>query len=182
MTTAGRAPLALAGAVGLALLAGMAAARLSVADSGEVELRVTDHRAGIADFDAVHLSLTEILLHPSGRPRAEGWVSVLKGAPAIDIVPLKDGRWTTVGIVRVPAHRYDAIRVKATVIRAHRKAGKPVPIESLSTTVALGFSIDRLGRVPILLDFYLEDQTDHDPPRYELKLRRAAVGATASGG
>lgn len=146
-------------------------------DMGEVALRVTDHRAGIDDFHSVHVSLAEISLHPAGRGRTEGWVRILEGAAPIDIVPLKDGRWTAAGVVPVAAQRYDAIRVAAQVSSARRKAGAQVPIAPAYATVALPLAVDARSAVPVLLDFYLENQTEHDPPRYELKLRRVTVAA-----
>jgi hypothetical protein len=177
LTDGGRRSFVRATAAGVALLAVPGAARTALRDAGEVELRVTDHRAGIEDFHAVDVSLTDVSLHPAGRTRGEGWVPALSAAPAVDIVPLKDGRWTAAGTARVPAQRYDAIRIAAAVSRGRRKTGAALPIAPASATVAIGLVVDVQVRVPILLDFYLEDQTEHHPPRYALKLRRVSVGA-----
>jgi hypothetical protein len=174
--------IARAALAGFALLAAAAAAP---SPQGAIELRITDHRAGIDDFVAVHVAVAEVLLHRAGSPRSAGWVPVLRDAPPVDIAPLKEGRSAPLGKAGVPAGRYDAVRVVARVERAQPKRGPPVPIVDAAAVVALSLELDPGGRAPLLLDFYLEDQTDHHPPRYELKLRRAtpstAVPAAARG-
>jgi hypothetical protein len=64
---------------------------LTWGETGLVEVRVTDHRAGIGDFRAFWVELAAVSLHARGLPRRQGWVDVLQHAPLVDIVPLKDG-------------------------------------------------------------------------------------------
>ncbi len=145
---------------------------------GRVEIRVTDHRAGIEDFRAFTISIAEVALHQSGQPRRQGWMAVLRGSSCIDLVPLKNGKWAAAGFGRVPAGRYDAIRVMPELREARHRYERPVAVKPAGATLVFDDAIEikRGALLPVLLDFYVEDQTDHAPPRYVLKLRHVGVG------
>lgn len=139
---------------------------------GQVEIRVTDHQAGIGNFHELQISIAEILLHKSGQDRRDGWMSILRESRSVDIVPLKDGKWESIGVVQVPPGRYDAIRVRANAREARYKSGRQFPLHSLNTVLASPIEIKEGIKSTVLVDFYVEDQTEHLPPRYVLKLRR----------
>lgn len=157
---------------------------LEVNAGGRIEVRVTDHRAGIEDFHEVKIALSEVSLHRSGASRRNGWVTVLRESRAVDIVPLKDGRWEAAGVGQVPTGQYDAIRVTPSVREVRHKGGLPVSVGSAAATVMFHdiLGIAQGTVLPVLLDFYVEDQTDHAPPRYVLKLRHVALGKPAAQG
>lgn len=162
----------------LVVLLGPLLAPAAIAD-GRLDVRVTDHRAGIEDFREVSIQVSVLALHRAGRARREGWITVLRGSRPVDIVPLKDGKWQSVGIVRVPTGRYDAVRVVPAVREARRKDGAPASVGTSAGTVMFHdeLEIKRGTVLPLLLDFYVEDQTDHAPPRHALKLRHVGIGA-----
>ncbi len=145
---------------------------------GRIDVRVTDHRAGIEDFREVKIQVAEVALHRAGRSRSDGWVTVLRGSRPVDIVLLKDGKWESVGIARVPAGRYDAVRVLPSVREARRRDAAPASVDPSVGTVMFHdeLEIKRGAMLPLLLDFYVEDQTDHAPLRYALKLRHVGLG------
>jgi len=152
-----------------ALLGGASGA--GAGPTGRVEVRVTDHRAAIDDFATLHVELAEVALHGRGRPRDQGWVPAVRGAAAVDLVPLKEGRWAVVGVGTVPAERYDAVRVRFGAMRGALRAG-PVPdVRAIGSTVAVTLTVvpDRVAAV--LVDLYVEDVTDHDPGRYQGKVK-----------
>ncbi|MFY9314665.1 MAG: DUF4382 domain-containing protein [Burkholderiales bacterium] len=148
------------------------------AAGGRIEVRVTDHRAGIENFRSLTISVSEVWLHRSGRARRDGWTAALKDSRPVDIVPLKDGKWEKVGIGALPAGKYDAIRVDAIVREARHKGTNAVAMDPMSTVIAFHDEVEIKKDVllPVLLDFHVEDQTDHAPPRYVLKLRHVAIG------
>ncbi len=141
---------------------------------GQVEIRVTDHQAGIGNFLALKISVTEVQLHKLGEKRGEGWVPVLRGSRPVDIVPLKDGKWESIGVARVPHGRYDAIRVRARAQEIRYMAGREFPLHALDTTLASPLEVKKDVKSAVIVDFYVEDQTEHLPPRYMLKLRRVS--------
>lgn len=139
--------------------------------TGRVEVRVTDHRAGVGDFTAFQVELAKVSLHPRGQPRRQGWVEVIWRAPAVDIVPLKDGRWATVGQGSVAAARYDAVRVRFGNVRGVLKHGGLAEVLPLRSTVAVDLTVEPGTTRVVLIDLYVEDQTDHPSGRYALKVQ-----------
>lgn len=139
--------------------------------TGRVEVRLTDHRAGIRDFTALRVELAEVSLHPRGQPRRRGWVAVIRHAPAVDIVPLKDGRWATVGQGPVAAARYDAVRVRFGAIRGLLRNGGIAEVLPLGSAVAVDLTVEPGSTRAVLIDLYVEDQSDHPSGRYVLKVQ-----------
>lgn len=100
---------------------------------GTVQLRLTD---APGDIEAVHLLITQVSVHRSGgsdRDTSEveaqddttevdepdddaaddaGWEVVKDDTLAVDLMTLRDGVFTTLGIALVPAGRYTQIRLK----------------------------------------------------------------------
>jgi hypothetical protein len=144
--------------------------------TGTVAVRVTDHRAGIGDFTTLHVTFTEISLHRKGSLRWIGWVEVLRNSPAVDIVPLKEGRWATVGEARVETGRYDAMRLQFGDVQGALRSGGAVTMVPIGTTVAVGLDVEPDGRHAVLIDLYVEDQTDHQPGQYAVKIQEVTVG------
>ncbi len=145
-------------------------------DEARVEVRVTDHRDGIADFSEFWVAVAEVALHRAGHSRHEGWVVVLSDASAVDIRPLKDGRWATIGDGLVPAGRYDAMRLVVAAVRGTLLSGGDAPLSSLRTSLAMEIALEPRTDIPILVDLSVDDRTDHDPAAYVPKLRRIVVG------
>lgn len=150
----------------------------SAASPGDahVEIRVTDHRDGIADFSEFWVAVAEVALHRAGHARHESWVGVLRDAPPVDIRPLKDGRWATVGEALVPGGRYNAMRIVVAAVRGKLLSGADAPVSSFRTSLAMEINLQSGTDMPILIDLSVEDHTDHDPAVYAPMLRRVVVG------
>jgi len=143
--------------------------------TGTVAVRVTDHQAGIGDFTTLHVTFTEISLHRKGSLRWTGWVEVLRNSPAVDIVPLKEGRWATVGEAPVKTGRYDAMRLQFGDVQGALRSGGAVTIIPIGTMIAVGLDVEPDGRQAVLIDLYVEDQTEHQPGLYAVKIQEATV-------
>ena len=144
--------------------------------TGRVAVRVTDHRAGIEDFTTLHVTFAAISLHRRREPRGTGWVELLRSTPAVDIVPLKDGRSAPVGAERIETGRYDALRVRFGDIQGTLRRGGLVNVAPIGTTIAVDLDVQAESRRAVLIDLYVEDQTDHQPGRYALKIQEITVG------
>ncbi len=144
---------------------------LTWGDTGRVEVRITDHRAGIEDFTTLEVGLATVSLHPQGSPRGQGWVEVLRHAPPIDIVPLKDGRWATVGAGSVPAARYDAVKVQFGTIRGVLWLGKLAKVVPRGSTVVTVLAVEPGTTSVIFIDLYVEDQREHHAAQYAVKIK-----------
>jgi hypothetical protein len=142
----------------------------------DVEVRVTDHRAGIGDFRTLQVQLTEVSLHRRGEPRDKGWVELVRSAPAVDIVPLKDGRSAIVAVTRVETGRYDAVRVRFGEVRGELRRGGFGRMAPMESTVAVDLAVESAGRRFLLIDLYVEDQSDHQPGLYAVKVQDVRIG------
>ena len=143
--------------------------------TGRVEIRVTDHRAGIGDFTALNVELAEVALHPRGKARGQGWVTALGRTPAVDLVPLKDGRWARVGDGVVPAGRYDAVRVWLGPARGALRNGLVPEVRPIGSTVTLDLAVGPDRVAAVLVDLYVEDVSDHDPGHYLVKIKAVTI-------
>jgi hypothetical protein len=143
--------------------------------TGRVEVRVTDHRAGIGDFTALHVELAEVTLHSRGQPRAQGWVMAVGRTPAVDLVPLKDGRWARLGEAVVPAGRYDAVRVRFGPVRGALRNGLVPEVRPIGSTVALDLAVIPERVAAVLVDLYVEDVSDHEPGHYLVKVKAVSA-------
>ena len=149
------------------------------ADTGSVEIRVTDHRAGIGDFAAFWVQLAQVSLHPRGRPRRQSWVTIMQQTAAVDIVPLKDGRWSMLGQMSVPATRYDAVKVRFGDVRGELRQEGLVEVEPQDSTVRVDVTVEPETVRIILIDLYVEDLSDHRPGLYAVKVREIQANDAA---
>jgi hypothetical protein len=140
-----------------------------------VAVRVTDHRAGIGDFTTLHVQFAEISLHRKGSLRWTGWIELLRNSPAVDIVPLKDGRWAPVGEAQVESGRYEAMRVRFGEVQGTLRGGGLLTMAPMGTTIAVDLDVQADGRQAVLIDLYVEDQTEHQPGLYAVKVQDISV-------
>ena len=145
---------------------------------GMLEVRLTDHRPGIADFRWLEVAVGRLAIHRTGGGRREGWVEVVAGVPAIDIVPLKDGVWRPLGEASVPAGEYDAVRVQFDHARGELLSGSITPVLTEDTVVRLNLSVPEESTRPVVLDLFAEDQTDHEPQRYVVKVKEVRLAGS----
>lgn len=152
----------------------------SAAGEGQIEVRVTDHKPGIDQFRLLEVELRSISLHTKGKGRREGWVELVSSVPAIDIVPLKDGRFKSLGPRPAAAGTYDAVRIRfAATIGVLKRGGRPT-LEGEDTVVAIDVVVAPTGSDPLVIDLYVEDQTEHDPPLYVVKVKEIRLGSAGS--
>jgi len=160
----------------LSLLLALAGGRDEAwATVGRVEVHVTDHRPGKADFSALEVALGEVTLHPAAQPRGGGWVALVHDTPAVDIVPLVDGRSAWVGEADVEATRYDAVRVRFGTIQARLRGSGRAVVVPRGSALAVDLSVAAGAVSRILIDLYVEDQRDHHPDQYALAVRAVRV-------
>ena len=155
---------ALAGALLLALVSAGSLA-------GELELRVTDHRPGIADFRWLEVAIAGLALHRKGAGRRAGWIELIEGASPIDIVPLKDGRWAPLGRAWVPSGDYDAVSVRFAHTAGELLTRLPVRILGDDSIVRFDLTVPPQGTQVIVLDLYAEDLSDHGPRDYAVRVK-----------
>jgi|GEM_PF-6987913 len=154
----------------------MQATAIAGAPMGQLEVRVTDHKPGIDQFSALDVTLEAIALHERGKGRRDGWIDIVGETTAIDIVPLKDGRFESLGVKDVPIGEYDAVAVRFAAVHGKLKAEGNPTIWLDDAIVRIDVAVTEQANTPLVLDLYAEDQTEHDPPRFEVKVKEVRLG------
>lgn len=167
------APRAFLAVATLSLMAGTA---LAGGPIGQLEVRVTDHRPGVDQFRSLDVTLEAVALHEKGQGRRDGWIDIVGETEAIDIVPLKDGRFVSLGLQGVPTGDYDAVAIRFAEVEGQLKAGGDPTIWLDDAIVSVDVTIREQDNTPLVVDLYAEDQTEHDPPRYEVKVKEVRLG------
>lgn len=142
----------------------------------QVEIRVTDHQPGIADFKRLHVGFKLLAVHRKGASRKKGWIELIGPTEPVDIVPLKNGIFETLGTRMLPAGRYDALRIRFLPAEGELHRGKTPPLVMHDTVVATNLDLRTQDNVPILVDLYAENLTDHEPKTYAIKVKEVRVG------
>jgi len=141
-----------------------------------VEIRVTDHKPGIDDFKWLNVGFRSLAVHRKGASRKTGWIDLIGATAPVDIVPLKDGRFEILGTRALPAGRYDALRVQFLPPEGELHKGKTPPLVVTDTIVAIDLDLRTKSDIPILVDLYAENLTDHKPESYAVKVKEVRVG------
>ena len=172
-----RVPLLRTIGLALALLIGLLTAGCITSDSGSgnLEVRVTDHREAIDDFDELWLTISAVGIHPARQSRAEGWIEFEPSLQKLDLTRYVDGREAMIAQTRVETGPYNAVRLIVTQASGALQDGQPVEVKVSFETAALDFQV-RGDRTTILeLDLMVLDISDHPGQGYELHLREATV-------
>lgn len=143
---------------------------------GKLEVRVTDHKPAIEQFQRLDVTLEAVALHEKGKGRSDGWVKITTTSPPIDIVPLKDGAYQSLGVSSVLLGDYDAVSISFAKLESELKTGEEPVVWPDDTIVRIDVAITEQENLPLVLDLYAEDQTEHDPPRYMVKVKEVRLG------
>ncbi len=122
---------------------------------GTMAVHLTDSPA---DFSAIHLVVDEVSAHISDSDTTGGWM-VLNDVPATyDLLALRNGVFTTIGVAKLPAGHYTQIRLKlgpgSNVVVGGVASPLKVP-SGLQTGLKLigEFDVPPNGLLDVALDF-----------------------------
>ena len=143
------------------------------ASAHTLEVRITDHRVAIGDFETLNVTLASIDLHPRGQPRTTGWLNYVPQTIVLDLTQYLDGREATVLSAALPAGEYDAIRLVLTGAEGALKSGETAFIDGFSQAAALRFTAPAGRTTIILLDLVVESADDHPGGDYSMNMLNA---------
>lgn len=150
-------------------------AAIDAVETRSIELRVTDHQAGIEDFRSLGVRLKSIGIHPKGESRRQGWINLNNEFSSIDIVPLKNGRYVKAGTFDVPMGIYDAVKVQFENVDGELLSNRVPRLSADDTIVATNIDLSAKTQVAVVLDLYVESLTDHEPDLYIVKVKEIRV-------
>lgn len=143
---------------------------------GKIEIRVTDHKPAIEQFEKLEVRLENLTFHKKGEPRAKAWTVVDVRSMAIDIVPLKDGVFVSLGEYSLPVGGYDAVRIRFADAEGKLKTGEHSEVLFDNTVVSFPVAIEETANAPLVVDLYAEDQTEHARSVYVVKVKEIRTG------
>lgn len=167
--------LAVAGAILALLLAGGARATAT----GVLEVRIHDHREAIEDFRSLVVTIPTVGIHPAGRPRTGGWLSLPTDNVQVDLTRHTAERPATILRGTLEPGAYDGIRLDFGEIRATRRDGGTIPVLAASGPVAARFTATSGMVTTVTLDLRVIDLSDHPPKGYELHITTVSITAGA---
>ncbi|MEM9628110.1 MAG: hypothetical protein AAGA21_17895, partial [Pseudomonadota bacterium] len=71
---------------------------------------------------------------------------------------------------------YDAVGIRFVGVEGRLKVGDDPTIWLDDAIVSIDLAITEQANTPLVIDLYAEDQTEHDPPRYEVKVKEIRLG------
>ena len=119
---------------------------------GTMNIQMTD---APGDFQAVNLVVNEVAAHPS---TGDGWEILASQPHTYDLLQLRNGVFTTLGLSPLPAGHYDELRLKlgagSTVVVNNLRHPLVVPSGLQSGYKLVGsFEVPENGRIDLGLDF-----------------------------
>lgn len=143
--------------------------------TGTLEVRITDHRVAIGEFESLEVTLTNIAVHPFGRPRTEGWLTFVPQTAVLDLTEVLDGREATVLTTALSVREYDAVRLVVAGGEGQLKVGGMAFVQGFSQAAALRFTVHGRQTTTILLDLLVESAEDHPGGGYGVNLLSATT-------
>jgi len=146
-----------------------------VASPGLIEVRITDHREAIGDFDRLDIIIERVGFHPAGAARTEGWIDLDPDTAIVDLTQVLDGTTVSVLEASLPAGDYDAVRLHITNGEGDLKIGESVMVSGFEQAVRLPFLIRPDNRTAIIFDIVVESEDDHPGGGYEINILNAVI-------
>ncbi|MFQ5943023.1 MAG: DUF4382 domain-containing protein [Anaerolineales bacterium] len=135
---------------------------------GTVQVQFSDHRDAIGDFSRLEAKIKGVSLHST---QARDWVDLKVQDPVIDLTQLEGDNFKQVLEQRVPADRYDAIRVDLTDVRGSLVSGEEVALDDFSSAARLEFELEVGKTATLMVDLKVQSEHDHSGGGYVLILR-----------
>ncbi len=143
--------------------------------TGTLEVRLSDHRVAIGDFESLDITLTSIAVHPVGQARTEGWLAFTPQTTVLDLTEYLDDRAATVLTTTLPTGDYDAVRLVVAGGQGKLKIGGTAFVEGFGQAAALRFTVREGQTTTILLDLLVESTHDHPGGGYSMNLLNATT-------
>jgi hypothetical protein len=144
-----------------------------------LEVRVSDHRVAIGDFERLDIMITSVGLHPATAPRTEGWLDFEPQTSTLDLTQYLGGREATILQAPIPTGEYDAVRLTVAEGEGQLKVGGTAFVEGFSQAAALRFSVRAGQATTLLLDVLVESADDHPGGGYSMNLLSAKTKSAA---
>lgn len=154
----------------IALVAACSTPFGSTSTPGTVEVRISDHREAIGDFERLDITIEHIGFHPTGAPRTEGWLEVEPDVEVVDLTQVVDGPTVTILETSVQSGGYDAVRLTVTEGQGVLQDNTTVELAGFEEAARLEFALQSDERLILVIDVVVESEDDHPGGSYQMYL------------
>ena len=142
---------------------------------GQLEVRITDHREAIGDFQRLEIEIPKIGIQAGVRPRPDAWVLYAPPRRILDLTQLVEGKFAVLLTDNAPAGHYRWIRVDLERVEGILIDGRRPDITVFDDPVAYPFRIVSGKRTVVTVDLIVVDASDHPGRGYELHIRNVSA-------
>ena len=147
---------------------------LAAAGTGQLAVRVKDHREAIGDFKKLDIGIVGIRIKQSQGLKffRSGWLDLTPQLSQLDLTQYTGSRSALVFNANVPAGEFEGFELKLSRVQGVLKSGQAAPpLKNALGPVALRFTVTPGAATLIVLDLVILDLRDHAPRGYELQLK-----------
>ena len=147
---------------------------LAAAGTGQLAVRVKDHREAIGDFKSLDIGIAGIRIKQSQGLKfyRSGWLDLTAQLNQIDLTQYTGSRSALVFDANVPAGEFEGFELKLSRIEGVLKNGQAAPrLKNALGPIVLRFTVSPAVTTLIVLDLVVLDLRDHAPRGYELQLK-----------
>jgi hypothetical protein len=135
-----------------------------------VEVRISDHREAIGDFERLDITINSVGLHPATAPRTEGWLDFEPDTARVDLTQVVGGPTVTILQTNAPPGQYDAVRLVVASGQGVLKEGDTVWVPGFEAIARHPFVLPGGDTITLVLDVIVESKADHPGGGYEMNL------------
>jgi hypothetical protein len=147
----------------------------SAAPTDILDIRLSDHRVAIGDFERLDITLQSVGVHPTAALRTEGWLEFTPQTVTLDLTQYLDGRQATILKTPLPTGNYNAVRLVVAGGEGQLKTGGTAFVTGFQQSAALRFTARNGQTTTILLDVLVEAADDHPGGGYSMNLLNAST-------
>ena len=138
---------------------------------GILEIRISDHRQAIGDFECLDVTIERLSVHPASSERAAGWLDFAPDTPVIDLTQVVGDQATTILMTSLPPDDYDAVRLVVAGGQGELKAnGDSLKVPGFEETARVTFTLKAGEVVSLLMEVIVESEEDHPGGGYQMHL------------
>ena len=143
---------------------------------GALEIRISDHRQAIGDFERLDVTIERVGVHPASSERAAGWLDFAPDTAVIDLTQVVGDQAITILMASLPPDAYDAVRLVVAGGEGELKAnGNIVEVPGFEESARAIFTLQAGEVATLFMDVIVESEEDHPGGGYQMHLLEVRV-------
>ena len=144
------------------------------AETGILEIHLTDHREAIGDFSRLDLEIDMVRLHPKRLlPLGQSdWLDLVPAVASVDLTQYTDRRTLAIWTGELPNGRFEALHLKLKGVGGELKeTEEAASVADEAGPIRLPFDVRARETTRVVVDLVVLDMSDHPDRGYEVHVR-----------